>query len=83
MSRGNGGDSLFRSDVDRHRFLRGMGEMPAPFSLEVHAFVLIDNYYPLFSSGWTPTPCGFRSQLSRNRSGWYLLAFFDYGVTTR
>ncbi len=47
MSRGNGGDAIFRNDVDRHRFLGWLGELPERFSLEVHAFVLMDNHYHL------------------------------------
>ena len=47
MSRGNGDDSIFRNDLDRHRFLGWLGEMPERFSLEVHAFVLMDDHYHL------------------------------------
>ena len=47
VSRGNGGEVLFRGDVDRHRFLGLVSELPARFFVEVHAFVLMDNHYHL------------------------------------
>ena len=47
MSRANGGDLLFRDDLDRHRFLGLLSELPERFSLEVHAFVLMENHYHL------------------------------------
>ena len=43
--RGNGGEPIFRGDADRHRFLGLLSELPERFSLEVHAFVLMDNHY--------------------------------------
>ncbi len=46
MSRGNGGEALYRSGEDRRRFLGLLAELQERFSLEVHAFVLIDNHYP-------------------------------------
>ena len=45
MSRGNGGEVLYRSDVDRRRFLGLVAELPGRFGTEVHAFVLMDNHY--------------------------------------
>jgi len=47
MSRANGGDLLFRGDLDRHRFLGLLSELPERFSLELHAFVLMANHYHL------------------------------------
>ena len=47
VSRGNGGEALFRGDADRRRFLGLVSELPARFSVEVHAFVLMDNHYHL------------------------------------
>lgn len=47
MSRGNGGETLFRDDTDRQRFLGLVAELPERFLLEVHAFVLMDNHYHL------------------------------------
>ena len=47
MSRGNGGEVLFRDDTDRGRFLGLVSELPERFSLEVHAFVLMNNHYHL------------------------------------
>jgi hypothetical protein len=41
MSRANGGDLLFRDDLDRRRFLGLLSELPERFSLELHAFVLM------------------------------------------
>ncbi len=47
MSRGNGGDALYRTDADRRAFLGMVGELPERFGTEVHAFVLMDNHYHL------------------------------------
>ena len=47
MSRGNGGERIFRNDTDRRRFLGLMAELPERFSAELHAFVLMDNHYHL------------------------------------
>ncbi|MCW5558147.1 MAG: transposase [Verrucomicrobiae bacterium] len=47
MSRGNGGENLYRSDTDRRHFLGLVSELPERFSTEVHAFVLMDNHYHL------------------------------------
>ena len=47
MSRGNGGERIFRDDTDRRRFLGRVAELPGRFSVEVHAFVLMDNHYHL------------------------------------
>ena len=47
MSRGNGGETLFRRDDDRRAFLGLVSELPERFGAEVHAFVLMDNHYHL------------------------------------
>ena len=47
MSRGNGGETLFRRDDDRRAFLGLVSELPDRFGAEVHAFVLMDNHYHL------------------------------------
>lgn len=47
VSRGNGGEVLFRDDTDRRRFLRRVSELPERFSLGMHAFVLMNNHYHL------------------------------------
>ncbi len=47
MSRGNGGETLFRRDDDRRVFLGLVSELPERFGTEVHAFVLMDNRYHL------------------------------------
>ena len=44
VSRGNGGEELFRDDTDRRRFLGLVSELPERFSLEVHAFVLMSTH---------------------------------------
>jgi len=38
VSRGNGGEALFRGNTDRRRFLGLASELSERFSLEVHAF---------------------------------------------
>ncbi len=47
MSRGNGGEALYRTDEDRRSFLGLVAELPRRFGTEVHAFVLMDNHYHL------------------------------------
>ncbi len=47
MSRGNGGEVLYRTDEDRRRFLGLVSELPERCGAEVHAFVLMDNHYHL------------------------------------
>ena len=47
VSRGNGGDRIYRDDTDRRRFLGLVSELPGRFSVEIHAFVLMDNHYHL------------------------------------
>lgn len=47
MSRGNGGEALYRTDEDQRRFLGPVAELPRRFRAEVHAFVLMDNHYHL------------------------------------
>jgi REP element-mobilizing transposase RayT len=47
MSRGNGGEALYRTDEDRRRFLGLVAQLPERLGAEVHAFVLMDNHYHL------------------------------------
>jgi REP element-mobilizing transposase RayT len=47
MSRGNGGEVIYRTDEDRRRFLGRVAELPERFGTEIHAFVLMDNHYHL------------------------------------
>jgi REP element-mobilizing transposase RayT len=47
MSRGNGGEAIYRADEDRRRFLGRVAELPERCGTEVHAFVLMDNHYHL------------------------------------
>ena len=47
MSRGNGGERIYRDDTDRRRFLGLVSELPGRFSVEIHAFVLMENHYHL------------------------------------
>jgi len=47
MSRGNGGEILFRDDTDRRRFLGLLSELPERFSVQIHAYVLMNNHYHL------------------------------------
>jgi len=44
-SRGNGGERIYRDEADRRRFLGLVSELPGRLSVEVHAFVLLDNHY--------------------------------------
>lgn len=44
VSRGNGGEVLFRDGTYRRRFLGLVSVLPERFSLELHAFVLMNNH---------------------------------------
>ena len=43
----NRGQALFLDEADRRRFLGAVAELPERFTLELHAFVLMDNHYHL------------------------------------
>lgn len=47
LSRGNGGQEIFRSKDDLHLFLHLLGELVERFNIEVHAYVLMGNHYHL------------------------------------
>lgn len=47
LSRGNGGQEIFRSKHDRHLFLDLLGKLVERFDIEVHAYVLMGNHYHL------------------------------------
>jgi putative transposase len=47
LSRGNGGQNIFRSKEDRHMYLDLLGELVERFNIEVHAYVLMSNHYHL------------------------------------
>ena len=50
MSRGNGGEDIYRRDEDRRRFFGLLPELPERFGTEIHAFVLMDNHYHLLGA---------------------------------
>ena len=47
MSRGNGGETIYRTDEDPQRLLERVTELPERYGTEVHAFLLMDNHYHL------------------------------------
>jgi putative transposase len=47
LSRGNGGQDIFRSEDDRYLFLDLLGELVERFDIDVHAYVLMGNHYHL------------------------------------
>jgi putative transposase len=47
LSRGNERKDIFRDDQDRLRFLEVVGEMAERYSVDVFAYVLMDNHYHL------------------------------------
>ena len=79
MSRGNGGEAIYRSDEDRRRFLSLVAEVPARFGAEIHAFVLMDNHYHLLmrcrradvseTLRWLQTAYAIRFNWANNRRG--------------
>ncbi|MCP4252845.1 MAG: transposase [Candidatus Scalindua sp.] len=47
LSRGNERKEIFRDDKDRSLFIEILGEMSARFSVDIFAYVLMDNHYHL------------------------------------
>ena len=47
LSRGNAGEHIFKNTKDRLTFLDIIGEAAERFSLDVFAYVLMDNHYHL------------------------------------
>jgi REP element-mobilizing transposase RayT len=47
MSRGNGGETICRTDEHRRRCLRLLAGLPGRFGAEIGAFVLMANHYQL------------------------------------
>jgi putative transposase len=47
LSRGNGGQDIYRSDDDRHLFLSLLGDLSERYNIEVFAYVLMSNHYHL------------------------------------
>lgn len=45
LSRGNGGQDIFRSNDDRHLFLDLLEKLVERFNIEVHGYVLMGNHY--------------------------------------
>jgi hypothetical protein len=54
MARGNHGQSIFKDDKDRHRFIETLAEACEKTGWKVHAFVLMANHYHLLIT--TPEP---------------------------
>ena len=55
LSRGNQGQPIFRDDEDRRIFLDIIGEASERFVVEIHAYVLMENYYHRAVIPYTPT----------------------------
>ncbi len=47
LSRGNGGQDIYRSDDDRHLFLSLLEDLSERFNIDIYAYVLMDNHYHL------------------------------------
>lgn len=47
MSRGNGGQAIYRGNTDRNAFIELLGELPDRFDMEIYAYVLMNNHYHL------------------------------------
>lgn len=47
LSRGNGGQDIFRSNDDRYLFLDLLGKLAVRFNIEVHGYVLMGDHYHL------------------------------------
>ena len=54
LARGNRREAIFRDDLDRQAFLRGLGEACGSTGWRVHAWVFLDNHYHLVIE--TPEP---------------------------
>lgn len=79
LSRGNQGQDIFLSDVDRHLFLDTLGEMADRYGIDLYAYVLMGNHYHLLlktqhgnlskAMQWFGTAYTRRFNISHNRSG--------------
>jgi len=79
LSRGNQGQDIFSSDVDRHLFLDTLGEMADRYDIDLFAYVLMDNHYHLLlktqqanlskAMQWFGTAYTRRFNITHNRSG--------------
>jgi REP element-mobilizing transposase RayT len=47
LSRGNGGQSIFRCDSDRNTFIELLEELHNRFDIEIYTYVLMNNHYHL------------------------------------
>ena len=54
LSRGNLGQPIFRDDTDRCMFLDIIGEASERFSIEIYAYVLMENHYHLLLKSQEP-----------------------------
>jgi REP element-mobilizing transposase RayT len=48
-ARGNERKAIFRTDADRERFLAVLAQAVERYRLRLHAYVLMDNHYHLYS----------------------------------
>jgi len=79
LSRGNQGQDIFSSDIDRHLFLDTFGEMADRYDIDLFAYVLMDNHYHLLlkthqanlskAMQWFGTAYTRRFNITHNRSG--------------
>jgi REP element-mobilizing transposase RayT len=79
LSRGNQGQDIFLSDVDRHLFPDTLGEMADRYGIDLYAYVLMGNHYHLLlktqhgnlskAMQWFGTAYTRRFNISHNRSG--------------
>ncbi len=67
MNRGARRCDIFDDDIDRRSFLDILGEASQRFSLEVHAYCLMNNHYHLLLK----TPRGNLSRIMRHINGVY------------
>ena len=70
-ARGNNRTALFRDDPDRQRFMALVSELPERFSVQIHAFVLMNNHYHLLLRTPEPNLSHAIRWLNVSHSGWF------------
>jgi putative transposase len=72
IQRGNDGQSVFRDDVDRRRYLQILLEVTRAHHLAVHAYVLMDNHVLMLASPSTAEGLSRTMQsIGRRYVGWF------------
>lgn len=71
MNRGNRRDNIFRSDVDRIKFLEKLNDTSNKYNLEIYTYCLMDNHYHLFLKTIEPNLSQALHYLNTSYANWF------------